>query len=108
MVPGLRTAGVNPKDAIISTADGQKDAYVRIASGDQYWTAVVAEPLEAEGYHVVDELNRAFNNQPPSGYVEKPYVVTRDNMDKAGGPKSMYIPENDYAKNYRKVWGLSQ
>ena len=106
-VPGLRTAGVDSKDVVVVTADGQKDAYQAIRAGDQYWSATVAEPLEAEGYHAVDELNRAFNGAPPSGYQEKPYIVTKDNIDKAGGDKNMYIPGNDYIKNYHKIWGLA-
>jgi len=107
-VPGLRTAGIDPKDVIVVTADGQKDAYEAIRAGDHYWSATVAEPLEAEGYHAIDELNRAFNDAPHSGYFEKPYIVTKDNVDKAGGDKSMYIPQNDYVQNYHKIWGISK
>jgi ribose transport system substrate-binding protein len=105
-VPGLRTAGVDPKDVVVVTADGQKDAYEAVRSGNSYWSATVAEPLEAEGYHAIDEMNRAFNNAEPSGYREQPYIVTKDNIDKAGGDKNMYIPQNDYVENYRKIWGV--
>lgn len=107
-VPGLRTAGVDPKDVVVVTADGQKDAFQAIRAGDQYWSATIAEPLEAEGYHAVDEMNRAFNGVEPSGYREQPYIVTHANVDQAGGDQNMYIPGNDYVKNYHKVWGLSQ
>jgi ribose transport system substrate-binding protein len=107
-VPGLRTAGIDPKDVVVVTADGGKDAYQAIRSGNSYWSATIAEPLEAEGYHAVDEMNRAFNGVPPSGYREQPYIVTKDNIDQAGGDKNTYIPQNNYAENYKKIWGVSK
>jgi ribose transport system substrate-binding protein len=106
-VPGLRTAGVDPTKVTVVTADGQKDAYETVRAGDEFWGATVAEPLEEEGYHAVDELNRAFNGVPPSGYIEKPYIVMHENVDKAGGDHNMYIPQNDYVGHYHKAWGLS-
>jgi hypothetical protein len=44
---------------------------------------------------------------PPSGYIEKPYIVMHENVDKAGGDHNMYIPQNDYVGHYHKAWGLS-
>ena len=56
----------------------------------------VSEPFELQAYQAIDELNRAFNSQPPSGFVQPPFLVTQENIDAEGGDKNTFIPSNDY------------
>jgi len=60
----------------VSAGDGSARALARIHSGLSQQIATIAEPLGAHGWQVVDELNRAFSGEPPSGYVARPLLVT--------------------------------
>ena len=57
-------------------------------------------------YEAIDEFNRAFNKQPPSGFVQPPYPVTAQNVDRAGGKQNMFVPENGYKSHHLKLWGV--
>ena len=105
-VPSLRASGVPPEQAKLIGADGNRSAYERIRRGDQYQTVTVSEPIELQAYQAVDEFNRAFNHQPPSGFVQPPYLVTVQNVDQAGGKQNMFVPENGYRAHYLKLWGV--
>jgi len=105
-IPALRAGGVDPKDVIIVSADGNKSAYERIRAGGQYQLVTASEPYKMQGYQAVDELNRAFHGQPPSGFVQTPYLVTPENVNAEGGDKNTFIPSNDYAKKYMALWGI--
>ena len=52
-----------------------------------------------------DELNRAFNKAPWSGYSPKVHLVTPDNVGKDGGPKNLFDPDNGYRAQYKTIWG---
>ena len=105
-VPSLRSAGIPPDQVKLIGADGNRSAYERIRKGGQYQTVTVSEPIELQAYQAIDELNRAFNKAPPSGFVQAPYLVTAENVNKAGGDKNMFVPENDYKNHYLKLWGV--
>ena len=105
-IPALRTGGVDPKDVTIVSADGNKSAYERIRAGGQYQLVTASEPYKMQGYQAIDELNRAFNKEPPSGFVQTPYLVTPDNINAEGGDKNTFIPSNDYEKHYLELWGV--
>ena len=105
-IPALRAGGVDPKDVILVSADGNKSAYERIRAGGQYQLVTASEPYEMQAYQAIDELNRAFNKQPPSGFVQTPYLVTPENIDAEGGDKNTFIPSNDYARRYLELWGV--
>jgi ribose transport system substrate-binding protein len=105
-VPALRDAGVDPSAVKLIGADGQKSAYERIRSG-QYQVVTVSEPVDMQAYQAVDELNRALHGQPPSGFVQTPYLVTPQNVDKEGGGKDAFIPSNNYKQHYLQIWGVS-
>lgn len=107
-IPPLRSAGVSPDQVKLIGADGNRSAYERIRKGNQYQTVTVSEPIELQAYQAVDEFNRAFNGAPPSGFVQPPYLVTSANVDKAGGTKNLFVPENDYKGHYLKIWGVGQ
>jgi ribose transport system substrate-binding protein len=105
-VPVLRAGGVDPAQAKLIAADGNRSAYDRIRKGDQYQTVTVSEPIELQAWQAVDELNRAFHNEPPSGFVQPPFLVTKDNIHMEGGDKNTFIPSNDYKQHYLEIWGV--
>ncbi len=104
-VPALRSAGVDPADIKLVGADGQRSAYERIRAGE-YQVVTVSEPVEMQAYQAVDEVNRALQGQPPSGFVQAPYLVTPDNVDAEGGDQNAFIPTNDYKARYLELWGI--
>ena len=106
MAPPLRAGGVKPSEVMIVAADGFPTAYDRIRKGDQYQTVTVSEPIELQAWQAVDELNRAFHNEPPSGFVQPPFLVTKDNIHMEGGDKNTFIPSNDYKQHYLEIWGV--
>ena len=105
MGPALAAAGIkgdaNPKS--VAAGDGSKSAYQRIRAG-QYQSVTVAEPLNLQGWQLVDELNRAFNGVAWSGYTSPLHVVTAANIAYDGGPNDMFDPDNHYRDEYKKIW----
>lgn len=106
MAPSLESAGIGGDDPphAISAGDGSESAFQRIRTG-QYQLATVAEPLYLHGWQIVDELNRAFAGNRPSGYVAPPHLFVKTNIDKDGGPNNIFDPQNGYRDAYRKIWG---
>jgi len=105
--PSLQSAGVDPAKGYprqISSGDGSVTAFQRIRQG-RYQIGTVAEPLHLQGWMCIDELNRAFAGQPPSGFVPPPHLFIASNLDRDGGPNNFYEPENGYKDIYRKIWG---
>ncbi|MDH6266213.1 ribose transport system substrate-binding protein [Rhizobium sp. SG_E_25_P2] len=107
MGPALSGAGIPGDGAPINVAagDGSESAYQRIRA-KQYQKVTVAEPLNLQGWQLVDELNRAFAGEGWSGYVSPLHVVTSDNVEFDGGPKNTFDPDNGYRDAYKKVWGV--
>jgi len=87
----------------ISAGDGSPSAFGRIRAGGKQ-VATIAEPLNLQGWQLIDELNRAFAGEGPSGYVPAAHLVVHDNVDAAGGAKDRYDPENGYREAYQKIW----
>jgi ribose transport system substrate-binding protein len=83
----------------ISGGDGSVPAFQRIRAG-QYQTATVPEPLNEQGWQLIDELNRAFAGAPPSYFIEPLHLVTKANI----GPGNVYEPADGYRDHYRAVW----
>jgi ribose transport system substrate-binding protein len=106
MAPSLQSAGVagDGKPRNISAGDGSESAFQRIQS-DQYQIGTVAEPLRLHGFQVIDELNRAFAGEAPSGYSAPVHLFTPANVKSDRGPGGIYDPANGYEQEYRKVWG---
>jgi ribose transport system substrate-binding protein len=107
-VPVLRAGGVDTAQVKLVGADGNRSAYDRIRKGGQYQEVTVSEPIELQAYQAIDELNRAFHGAPPSGFVQPPFLVTKDNIHSEGGDKNTFIPSNDYKKHYLEIWGIAQ
>ncbi|WP_245424054.1 ABC transporter substrate-binding protein [Methylovirgula sp. 4M-Z18] len=106
MGPALAAAGKSGTDAPVNVAagDGSESAYQRIRAA-QFQKVTVAEPLNLQGWQLVDELNRAFAKQKWSGYVSPLHVVTPDNIAFDGGPDNRFDPGNGYRDQYKKIWG---
>ncbi len=105
--PSLQSAGVDPASGYprqISSGDGSVTAFQRIRQ-KRYQIGTVAEPLHLQGWMCIDELNRAFAGQPPSGFVPPPHLFIASNLDRDGGPNNVYEPENGYKDVYKKIWG---
>ena len=105
--PSLQAAGVDSTSGYprqISSGDGSVTAFQRIRQR-RYQIGTVAEPLHLQGWMCIDELNRAFAGQPPSGFVPPPHLFIASNLDRDGGPNNVYEPENGYKDIYRKIWG---
>jgi ribose transport system substrate-binding protein len=102
-VPSLTAGGVSKDTVKLIGSDGTPAAYQRIRDGN-YEVATVPEPSDLEAYQAVDEFNRAFNKQPPSGFVPEVYLVTKSNIDAEGGSKNLFIPSNSYADHYQNIW----
>jgi ribose transport system substrate-binding protein len=107
-VPVLRSGGVSGDQAKLIGADGNRSAYDRIRKGGQYQAVTVSEPIELQAYQAIDELNRAFHGDKPSGFVQPPFLVTKENIHSEGGDKNTFIPSNDYKKHYMEIWGVAQ
>lgn len=97
----LRAGGVKADGAPfnVGAGDGDSSALQRIKAGE-YQTATVPSPLKSEGWQIVDELNRAFNNQPASGYVPQIHVSTKENTTATDA----WDPVG-YQDAYLKIWG---
>ena len=54
----------------------------------------------------IDELNRAFAGDEWSGFVPSVHLVTKENIDRDGGPQNHFDPDNHYRDEYRKIWGV--
>ena len=102
--PELTKAG-RPSNALsmLSAGDGSDAAFLRIQAGT-FQTGTVAEPLNLDGWQLVDELNRLLSHQPVTGYVAPVHLVTAKNIAFDGGPQMRYDPDNGYRDIYRRIW----
>ncbi|SEA94452.1 substrate-binding domain-containing protein [Rubrimonas cliftonensis] len=105
MGPALAAAGIGGADGpqAGSAGDGSEAAFQRIRTGG-YQTITVAEPLNLQGWQIVDELNRAIQGQPCSGYVTSPALVTREGLEKMGAG-NRFDPDIPYREAYAAIWG---
>lgn len=105
MGPALAAAGIKgdgfPK--AVAAGDGSESAFQRIKTG-QYQSITVAEPLNLQGWQLVDELNRAMQGAECSGYVTAPAVVNADGAS-AMGDSPFFDPDNGYREAYTAIWG---
>ena len=89
--------------SLISAGDGSAPAFMRIRAGT-YQTGTVAEPLNMQGWQVVDELNRLIAGQPVSGFVAPVHLVSGENIGSDGGSRLVYDPDNGYRDFYLRIW----
>lgn len=98
----LRAAGKQGGGAPynVGAGDGSEAAFQRIAA-KQFQAATVPEPLNEQGWQIVDEFNRAFANEPASGYVSPVHITDASNV----GTSTNWDPQNGYRDEYKKIWG---
>jgi len=103
-VPTLTSLGVpNSALSLLSAGDGSAPAFMRIRAGS-YQTGTVAEPLNLQGWQVVDELNRLMHGQGISGFVAPVHLITSANIATEGGARQVYDPANGYREAYLRIW----
>lgn len=104
-IPALSAVGVEPDAApyMIAAGDGSPAAFDRIRN-HEHQIATVAEPLQAHGWQIADEIVRALNGKEPSNFVSYPHLVTAENVGVEGGDKGIYDPSNNYRDQYKKMW----
>lgn len=97
----LRAAGKSGGGAPfnVGAGDGSEAAFSRIAS-KQFQSATVPEPLNEQGWQIVDEFNRSFAGQDASGYVAPVHITDTSNV----GTSTSWDPENGYRDVYSKIW----
>jgi ribose transport system substrate-binding protein len=98
--------GQDGSPSFVSAGDGSVSAYARIRNG-QHQVATIPEPLNQQGWQIVDELNRALAGSQPSGYVMAVHLVTKTNIEVDGGPQSIFDPGNGYRQQYKHIWGVA-
>ncbi|MEM9582998.1 MAG: substrate-binding domain-containing protein [Pseudomonadota bacterium] len=105
MGPALASAGIAGDGAPLagSAGDGSEAAFQRIRSA-QYQAITVAEPLNLQGWQLVDELNRAISGEACSGYVTSPALVTQEGLAKLGD-SNQFDPDIPYREAYADIWG---
>jgi ribose transport system substrate-binding protein len=105
MGPALASAGISAEDApkAGSAGDGSEAAFQRIRSGN-YQEITVAEPLNLQGWQLVDELNRAIQGEPCSGYITSPALVTQEGLERMGD-SNRFDPAVPYREAYTAIWG---
>lgn len=105
MGPALAAAGIKgdgaPKAG--SAGDGSEAAFQRIRTA-QYQAITVAEPLNLQGWQLVDELNRAISGEACSGYITSPALVTEAGLA-AMGDSNQFDPDTPYRAAYSAIWG---
>jgi ribose transport system substrate-binding protein len=104
MGPALAAAGIpgegSPKAG--SAGDGSEAAFQRIRA-EQYQAITVAEPLNLQGWQLVDELNRAISGEACSGYITSPALVTTEGLAKLGDSNT-FDPDIPYREAYTAIW----
>ncbi len=109
MVPNLINAKIDPSGQLfnISAGDGSESAYQRIRT-KQYQFATIPEPINLQGWQLIDEINRALSGQPESGYKIPVHIVVPANINydsPVNGKSSIFDPSSDYRNEYKKIWG---
>ncbi|HEY4827356.1 MAG TPA: sugar ABC transporter substrate-binding protein [Solirubrobacteraceae bacterium] len=103
VVQAVQQAGLTGKVQLVSV-NGDPENLGFIAKG-QVESGTVANCLEWEGYAAVDELNRAFNNQPedPNEFYGSKLITKANLPQPSGQPWDCDI---DFRAQYKKIWGL--
>lgn len=106
MGPALASVGISPDKGpqAGSAGDGSEASFQRIRGGN-YQTITVAEPLNLQGWQLVDELNRAIQGAECSGYVTSPALVTQEGLSKMSDDDNRFDPDIPYREAYSQIWG---
>jgi ribose transport system substrate-binding protein len=104
MGPALAAVGIKSEKGpqAGSAGDGSEAAFQRIRSAS-YQAVTVAEPLNLQGWQLVDELNRAIQGEVCSGYITTPALVTQDGLANMG-ESNQFDPDSPYREAYASIW----
>ncbi len=103
-IPALILADIsNESLSLLSAGDGSASAFLRIQA-KIFQTGTVAEPLNLQGWQLLDELNRLFAHQPVSHFVAPVHLITFNNVAIDVGGRLLYDPDNGYRDAYRRIW----
>ncbi|WP_252729668.1 substrate-binding domain-containing protein [Pacificibacter marinus] len=104
MGPALAAVGISSAKGpqAGSAGDGSEAAFQRIRS-ESYQAITVAEPLNLQGWQLVDELNRAIQGESCSGYITSPALVTSEGLAKMG-ESNQFDPDIPYRASYAAIW----
>ncbi|MBV9413701.1 MAG: hypothetical protein JO363_01870 [Solirubrobacterales bacterium] len=91
-------AGDQPPFSVVA-GEVTESEFARIRD-DAYQKASIAEPLNLQGWQLIDELNRARAGQPPSGRAAPPILITGANVP--SGP--VFDPASGYRENCLRIW----
>jgi ribose transport system substrate-binding protein len=103
MITPLRQGGVPPDGIKIAASDGSPEAYERIRNGE-YQVATIPQSPTQLAFQAVDELNRAFNNQPSSGFAQPLHIVSKNNVEETGGAENEYVGTIGFEEQYEEIW----
>ncbi|MDQ2700098.1 MAG: substrate-binding domain-containing protein [Actinomycetota bacterium] len=100
MIQGAKDAKA-PYFPIVSM-DGNQEALAAIAKKD-YLAATWAAAAEWMGWEALDQMNRAFNEEPPVEGTVPSLLVDESNLPPTGDD---WAPDYDYESKYKELWGL--
>ena len=68
-------------------------------------SASYRESVRWQGWQAVDELNRAFAGEAPSGYVAPVHIIFTDNIvQERILQDGIFEPNNNYREQYQRIW----
>lgn len=95
--------GIQRQDiANVAAGDGSFKALSRVRSGRAAQIATIGEPLDLQGHQLLDEIQRALNGSPPSGFVQEPLVLNAHSLQRTGGPPSGESLKRWYHEHWMK------
>ena len=106
--PALQVGGHRSGDRLPAADFGRRrlragvQAHPRQAISDRHRRRAA----ESAGLDLIDELNRAFAGEKPSGYVPPVHLFTPDNIDKDGGAAEHVRSRQRLRDEYKKIWGV--
>ena len=100
MIQGAKDAKA-PYFPIVSM-DGNQEALAAIGKKD-YLAATWAAAAEWMGWEAMDQLNRAFNDEPAVEGTVPSLLIDESNLPPTGDD---WTPDYDYESKYKALWGL--
>lgn len=100
VIEGARQAGRAGK-VKVAAYEGAPQELDSIRQGTE--AATLAGPVEWMGWQAVDELNRAFNNAPPSGVELRYRLLDHENVP----AEKVYQGDLDFRAQYKRLWGVN-
>jgi ribose transport system substrate-binding protein len=98
---GVRQAG-RAAQVKVAGYEGDPQAIEAVRKG-QIEAATIASPAEWMGWQAIDELVRAFNEQPTHNTPIPTRLITKDNAPVGG---KGWLGDFDYQTKFRELWGI--